>query len=434
MIGARLTRWLERSSPAVFAAVAMTAAFSAYACMYAFRKPFTVGRFAGVTVLGLDYKTMLVAAQVVGYMISKFIGIRLVSAVRPERRALGILVLVGIAWLALAGLAVAPPWLGVACLLANGLPLGMVWGLVFGFLEGRRSSELLAAGLSASFIVSSGLVKTVGHVVLHGWGVPEAQMPAVVGGLFALPLLASVWLLHHLPPPSAEDEAERSPRTPMTQAERRTLLVSLWPGLLLLTIVYMGLTAYRDLRDSFAADILAELGHGASASAFTITELPVALVALLALGGLRWIRGHHRALAVVHLVVMLGAVVVAASTWAFQRGWLPPLWWIGLTGLGLYLAYVPFNSILFDRVMAAFRFTGNAGFLIYVADAFGYLASVGLFFYRSFGHPDVRWSRMLVVTGYGVAGLGLGLGLLSVLYFRRRAAAAAPASRAGRTT
>jgi hypothetical protein len=38
------------------------------------------------------------------------------------------------------------PWNAV-CLFLNGLPLGMVFGLVLGFLEGRQLTEALAAGL-----------------------------------------------------------------------------------------------------------------------------------------------------------------------------------------------------------------------------------------------------------------------------------------------
>ena len=41
----------------------------------------------------------------------------------------------------------------------NGLPLGMIGGLVVRYLEGRRASELLLAALSCSFIVASGAVK-----------------------------------------------------------------------------------------------------------------------------------------------------------------------------------------------------------------------------------------------------------------------------------
>jgi hypothetical protein len=54
------------------------AAFGTYFCMYAFRKPFTAAGFQDTTVWGLDYKTVLVTAQVLGYTFSKFLGIKVV--------------------------------------------------------------------------------------------------------------------------------------------------------------------------------------------------------------------------------------------------------------------------------------------------------------------------------------------------------------------
>ena len=50
--------------------------------------------------------------------------------------------------------ALVPAPYNFGCLFLNGLPLGMVFGLVLSFLEGRRLTEALAAGLCASFIVA----------------------------------------------------------------------------------------------------------------------------------------------------------------------------------------------------------------------------------------------------------------------------------------
>jgi hypothetical protein len=72
------------------------------------------------------------------------------------------------------------------------------------------------------------------------------------------------------------------------------------------------------------------------------------------------------------------ALLLGLSTLAFQAHLLAPLTWMILTGAGLYLAYTPFNAMLFDRMIAAIGKAGNAGFLIYVADASGYAGSVAL--------------------------------------------------------
>ncbi len=65
------------------------------------------------------------------------------------------------------------PW-NVAALFLNGLPLGLIWGLVFGFMEGRRTSEVLGAILCASFILSSGVVKSVGKALIIPSTRPQA--------------------------------------------------------------------------------------------------------------------------------------------------------------------------------------------------------------------------------------------------------------------
>ena len=66
----------------VFWAVwAVAAAFGTYFCMYAFRKPFTAASFAELSFFGLPFKTLLVTSQVAGYMVSKFIGIKVIAEI-----------------------------------------------------------------------------------------------------------------------------------------------------------------------------------------------------------------------------------------------------------------------------------------------------------------------------------------------------------------
>ena len=83
----------------------IVAAFGTYACMYGFRKPFTA---AGYADWGEGFKALLVTSQVLGYMVSKIVGIKVISEMRPERRAATLLGLIGIAEAALLLFAVVP--------------------------------------------------------------------------------------------------------------------------------------------------------------------------------------------------------------------------------------------------------------------------------------------------------------------------------------
>jgi hypothetical protein len=423
-ITTRLYRALEKANPVVFTAFAGLAGFAAYFSMYAFRRPFSVALFSEVPDwhFALDYKIALVLAQVLGYALSKLIGVKVIAEITPEKRAVAILVLISLSWLALILFAIVPaPW-NVFTLFLNGLPLGLIWGLVFGFMEGRRTSEVLGAILCASFILSSGAVKSVGKWLMDEWHVSPFWMPAAAGALF-FPLLGlSVWALSQLPAPSAQDVAARVRRGPMNGAARARFLHRYGLGLALLVLCYVMVTAIRDFRDNFAAEIWTALGFGHAAAVFTASELPVAVLSLTVLAVIIVVRDNTKALLVIHGVVIAGLVLLGVSTLAFQAGLLSPLAWTILSGAGLYMAYVPFNAMLFDRLIAASDTVGTAGFLIYVADASGYLGSCALLVWRNFGLMQLNWLQVFTRTAYFTSLVGMLFMGLSALYFVRKTA------------
>jgi hypothetical protein len=427
-VASKLHQALEKANPVLFTTFAGLAGFAAYFSMYAFRKPFSVAIFGSVPGwhFALDYKIALVLAQVLGYAVSKMIGVKFIAEVTPNRRAAAIVVLIFMSWLALLLFAVLPaPW-NVFAMFLNGLPLGLIWGLVFGFMEGRRTSEVLGAILCASFIVSSGAVKSVGKLLMDGWHISPFWMPAAAGALF-FPLLGmSVWVLSQMPAPSPQDEAARVRRAPMDSAARMRFLQRYGVGIALLVLSYVLTTAIRDFRDNFAAEIWTALGFGQAAAVFTASELPVAVLSLTVLGVIIVVRENTKALLVIHGVVIAGLALLGLSTLAFQAGLLSPLVWMILSGAGLYMAYVPFNAMLFDRLIAASGTVGTAGFLIYVADASGYLGSCVLLLWRNFGLVQLNWLQVFTASAYGTSVLGTILMGLSALYFLRKTARTKP--------
>jgi hypothetical protein len=427
---------LERANPLLFTAFAGLAGFSAYFSMYAFRKPFSAALYGAVPGwhFALDYKIALVLAQVAGYAVSKLIGVKMIAEIAPNERARAIVKLILLAWAALLLFALVPPPWNVLAMFLNGLPLGLIWGLVFGFMEGRRTSEVLGAILCASFIVSSGAVKSVGKFLMDAWHVSPFWMPAATGVLFFPLLCLSVWALSELPPPTARDESERVRRGPMGRAARSRFLARYGGGIALLVVAYVLTTAVRDFRDNFAAEIWAALGFANAAAVFTESEVPVAVLSLTVLAVIIAVRDNVRALLVIHGVVAAGLALLGMSTLAFQAGLLSPLAWMILSGGGLYMAYVPFNAMLFDRLIAVSRTVGTAGFLIYIADAAGYVGSCALMIWRNFGLVQLDWLQVFMASAYGASIFGILLVGSSAFYFVRKARAlqpydAGPASR-----
>ena len=120
-------------------------------------------------------------------------------------------------------------------------------------------------------------------------------------------------------------------------------------------------------------------------------------------------------------MLFVGCSLIILATIGYEKEMINGLWWIILVGMGLYMPYVLFNAVLFERMIATFRVISNVGFLIYLADAFGYLGYVGVQLFRNFGAGDMSWLSFFTTSSYVMGVGGLALTLLAFLYFERKA-------------
>lgn len=414
-------QWYMASRPAWVTVLYISlVSFSVYTCMYGYRKAFTAARYDELAYWGISLKVWLVTAQVLGYMFSKFYGIRFIAENIAANRSRLIVQLILLAWLALLGFAVLPAPFNIIMMFCNGFPLGMVWGLVFSYVEGRRATELMGAVLASSFIFASGFAKSVAAWLMGSWQVPPHWMPFVAGAIYLLPLLAASWLLQAVPPPTPEDIAQRTVRLPMDAAQRRSFLRNFAPGLVALIIAYVLLTVLRDFRDNFSNELLAELQLTTNAAVFAKTETLVALLVLAGCALLMLFRQNIKAFYANHLLVMAGLLLAGGSTWLFQAGLLSGMAWFLCVGTGLYLGYIPINCFYFDRMIASFRLAANVGFVMYVADSFGYLGSVLVLFLKEFAGISLSWGQFFAYTLYASCSVGLLCTAYAMFYYRKK--------------
>jgi hypothetical protein len=398
--------------------IALLAAFGTYFCVYGFRKPMTAGSYSDYTLSNLGFKEILVTAQVLGYMLSKFIGIKVIAEMPPHRRAIAMVVLVALAEAALVLFAVLPrPWCAVGLFL-NGLPLGMTFGLVLGFLEGRRETEALTAGLCTSFILADGVTKSVGAMLL-GYGVSEQWMPAAAGAVFAIPFLVCVAMLARVPPPTADDEAARTVRLPMDRQQRRALFRRFAPGLVLLVLMYLIVTILRSIRADFAPQLWKGLGLTVPPSTYTTSEFWVALGVLAVNGSASFIRDNRRAFFISLATCLAGFVLLGVAMTGLTFGFFAPFPFMVLVGLGLYLPYVAIHTTVFERLIAMTRQVGNLGFLLYVADAFGYLGYVGVMLGRNIAGAGQNMLPFFILTCWATFAVSVVAVLAAWWYFAK---------------
>jgi hypothetical protein len=338
----------------------------------------------------------------------------------PHRRAAGILVLIGLAEIALLLFGFVPRPLHVVCLFFNGLPLGMIYGLVVGFLEGRRHTEAVTAGLCASFILADGVTKSVGTWFLDR-GVTDRWMPSLAGLCFVPPLLVFVWMLTRIPPPAPEDVAHRSERPPIGRSDRLALFVRYAAGLGLLIGSFLLVTILRSLRADFAPELWKGLGVDVAPATFSVSEALVALGVLAANALSILIVDNRRAFYTAIGVSVFGNLLLLAALVGLQLSHLGGFPFMVLVGLGLYLPYVAMHTTIFERLIAMGRDRANLGFLMYVADSVGYLGYVAILLGKGLLPSRGDFLGFFTAVCWLAGGASCACLVASVLYFATRA-------------
>ena len=402
---------------AIFAA---TVSFLTYASVYAFRKPFTIAGFEGLKFWNISYQSLLIICQVAGYMLSKFSGIKYISELKRKGRWKASAVLLSTAWLSLLLFALAPAPFGMIFFIINGFALGFMWGIVYSYVEGRRATDFIGAVMAVSFIFAGGFTRSVAKWLMLEYDITEKWMPFATGAVFVLPLILFIYLLEKIPQPDAEDIRERAMRLPMNGAERKQFLKKFGTGILIIAVTYTFLTIMRDVRDNFMGNMWAELGYGNSYRIFTQTEITTSIIVLLMMAMLVTVKRNIRALRIIHVLIISGFAVAYISSLMFVNGNIEGPLWMQLTGLGLYMAYIPFNCLFFERLIAVFKTAGNAGFLMYVIDAFGYLGSSLIIVSKEILHIKLNWvsfysNGVIIFSVIGIAGT-----VISFLYFNKK--------------
>jgi hypothetical protein len=383
--------------------------------MYGFRKPYTAAAFNTVAFFGMNFKFILVVAQTIGYLLSKWIGIKIVSEIKPNQRIAllsGLILFAELMWL-LFGLLRSSWW--VVCIFLNGIPLGMVFGLILSFLEGRRNSEALIAGLCASFIVSDGFSKSVGSALLLA-GISERWMPFDGGLIFAAPLLLFVAMLSRVPPPDQGDQEHRCTRVPMSGKDRRHFFLKYFPLLIGIIVAYLLVTLMRSLRADFAREIWAGLGFAQTPHLYTVSEVVVSLGVIFISALTIYIKDHHRAYMFALVSSVSGFALCFFAAVMLQQG-LDKFTFVVLTGLGVYIPYVNIHTTLFERLIAITREKANIGFLMYLVDSVGYTGyAVLLLAQNVWPAESVLHTFLWMCSALGLTGCAVLT--FSSLYFR----------------
>jgi Family of unknown function (DUF5690) len=399
---------------------ASCAVFITYLSMYAFRKPFTAAQYNNISLWGVNYKILLIIAQLIGYTISKYFGIKIISELTASKRTITLILLMAASWVSLLFFAIVPAPYNLPFIFLNGLPLGMIWGVVFSYIEGRRHTELLGVAMASSFIISSGIVKGVGSYLLITMHVSEMWMPFLTGLLFLPVLFLGVYLLHSIEQPNEDDINARTERLPMNAKERNIFFKRFAPGILFSVSIYVCLTVFRDLRDNFAVEFWNSIGMKNIPSMLVFTELPIAFLVIIIIGSMIFIKNNKQAFFINFLLVFIGGILLLLSTLLFYNQLMSPTYWMIIVGFSMYLPYIAFHALFFERWIAYFKIKSNIGFLMYVADAAGYLGSTLVLLFKNFNSIQYSWVSFFTFSALITSIFIIILSFANFIYFKKQ--------------
>ena len=324
------------------------AALLSYSLVYALRKPYTAAAFEGLEFFGSDYKVAVTTIQILGYVISKFFGIKIISELKRENRFRFFVASAVLAEVALVGFGMLPMPYNVIAMFVNGLSLGCMWGVIFSFIEGRKVTDILASLLGVSMVFSSGFAKSFGLFAMNDLHIDQFWMPAVIGGC-ALPVLVFM-----------------------------ALFIKYAPILTLLFIGNFMLLVLRDIKEDFLVNILDMSGQSSWMFARVDTVVTLVILGIFAL--FIFFRSNIKAIMGLMALVLAGCLTLTYVSFNYATLDLQPVTWLFVISLSLYIAYLTFQTIFFDRFIACFRIKGNVGFFIALIDFIGYIGTVTLLF------------------------------------------------------
>lgn len=179
----------------------------------------------------------------------------------------------------------------------------------------------------------------------------------------------------------------------------------------------MLMVAFRSFRDYFASNVYQDLlNRSVRSSDYLLADWPAAAVACAVMMYISTIRDNRRALVAMHVMMIGGAAILGAVAVLYHLGQLSGMVTMTMIGIGLYIAWLPSQAIIIDRILSATHTAGTSVFLIFATDGLGYAGTLALLFYKSFGHIS-NVLTLFVWSSMGLAGTTIILSALSWAYF-----------------
>lgn len=135
---------------------------------------------------------------------------------------------------------------------------------------------------------------------------------------------------------------------------------------MMLFVANIAIVVLRDIKEDFLVNIIDVSEY--SPWLFAKIDSVVTLIILVVFGLMVFVKDNLKALSILFGLIIMGMIVMSVVSFGQERFQLPPVVWLFVQSLCLYIAYLTFQTIFFDRFIACFKIHGNVGFFIVTTD------------------------------------------------------------------
>lgn len=417
---ANLRKMMEDSSTLIVAIPSVCIVLS-YLGTYVAKYPLFVVDYGSDEFFGIGLKDWFSYAFTIGFFLGKFPSYTLVPSITRDQRLLVLFLLFAVTslfntgFLPLQGPYSAP--IQILAVLIGSINCSAIFGVEFGYIEGRSRGDIFIAALNCVVLFGSSLCRAAGASLIQA-GVSGRWMPLLAVSVYTPITILSLICLDATPDPNEADMASRGERTSMTAVEKKTFLRLHGIGLFPLLFGYAFCGGFRFLRDFYALEIYRDvLKREPEPLDYILADWVGGALSVLSLLAMSCIADNTCALMVLHGMFVGGGLLMGVGTFLFQRGWISPELWIIAVGVGVSISVTPFTGSFFDRVVACTRTKGTAVFLVFFADGIAYIGVLILLLYKTTRSSDTSYSDLFLTGSYAFTGILITTGALSAKYW-----------------
>ena len=171
----------------------------------------------------------------------------------------------------------------------------------------------------------------------------------------------------------------------------------------------------RDIKEDFLVVIIDMSNQ--SSWLFAQIDSIVTLLILVMFALLTFCKNNMKALLILMSFVIVSCLVMTYVSLFHSILELSPITWLFIMSLSLYVAYLTFQTIFFDRFIACFKIKGNVGFFIAMIDFIGYTGTASILISKEIFKIETDWfllfNNMAAIIGCLCSFLfALAMGLL----------------------